>query len=367
MVLVPPRLPARLVAPAALLALAVAACDGPAKQPPIDVESPAVPAADAFSAEATVDARYQTEILPAYEAGRAGTFAGAEGVPIAYRVFAVPGAKGAIVLLPGRTEPIRKHAETIADLVAQGYAVYAMDPRGQGESGRMLDDPEIGYVAYFRDYVEDLQTFVDEVVLADGPHAGLFLLAHSMGGGIGLMHVYKHPGVFDAVALSAPMIGIDTGGFPESVATALAVTSCGAGDGEAYAAGQGGFSLDSFEDNVVTHSAARYALKVALYDAHPELRMGGVSWRWLCEALTATSHLQALGDESTTPTLIFQAGDDRVVRGDAQDAYCDAAPRCQLIRYEGAFHEIFSERDDIRNHALARALRFFAQVAAEAP
>jgi lysophospholipase len=343
---------------------ALVGCGNPEKQPPIDLDAASQPAPSDFSAEDTLRDR-QAEIADAYAAGKDGHFDGVAGVSIHYRAFPVEGELGAIVFVPGRTEPIRKHAETFLDLNSLGYSVYAIDPRGQGESERMLDNSDIGYVEYFSDYVADLETFVTKVVQARAPHEHLFLMAHSMGGAISLMHVYKHPGRFDAVALSSPMIGVDTGAFPAGIAADLAITSCSAGNGEAYAPGQGDYEAEPFEGNDVSHSKVRYSLKQELYAAHPAIRLGGVSYRWLCEAFTADSHLVELGDESDTPTLILEAGSDDVVLEDSEEHYCDAAPRCQRIVYPSAFHEIFSERDGIRNHALSRLVRFFDHFAKE--
>ena len=43
-----------------------------------------------------------------------------------------------MVLLQGRAEFIEKYGETVGDLRARGFAVYALDWRGQGHSGRVL-------------------------------------------------------------------------------------------------------------------------------------------------------------------------------------------------------------------------------------
>jgi lysophospholipase len=88
------------------------------------------------------------------------------------------------------------------------------------------------------------------------------------------------------------------------------------------------------------------------------LRLGGTTWRWLCEALTASSAIQSLGRYSPVPTLIMQAGEDRLVNTGAQDRYCADAPRCQLTRFPSSKHEVFHERDDIRNEAVSQVIKF---------
>lgn len=353
------------------VAVLTAACDPPTKQQPVDLDSPAAPVAADFASEGAVVARFD-ELALAFDQAEAGTFTGVEGVPLAYRVFRASPEKGAVVFQAGRTEPVLKHTETFLDLVGHGYTVYALDPRGQGASGRMLDNPQIGHVEFFADYVADLHGFVERVVRV-APHDHVFVLAHSMGGAIALSYVHRYPEAVDAVALSAPMVRIELAGsaFATGLLASVALTACNLG-GRGYAPGQGDESLDfdddeAFATNRVTHSRPRFDVYLGQLRARPELLLGGASSRWVCESLLAGAHLEAEAEDATTPTLIFVAGADEIVNVGALDDYCAAAPRCQSIRYPDAFHEVFSETDDVRNEALARAVRFFDHFAMASP
>jgi lysophospholipase len=158
------------------------------------------------------------------------------------------------------------------------------------------------------------------------------------------------------------MLELDTGAFPEAAALTIASGVCSRGSGKSFAVGQTHFDPTlTFEDpdNVVTHSRARFDLKMATLRAHPELALGGVSYRWLCEALQATSFVQTLGKYSNVPMLLFQAGSDTLVEPGAQNRYCDEAARCQMVAYDGSYHEVLMERDAIRNDALTKAIRFY--------
>ncbi len=345
-----------------LFALVVtAACGGEPtapKQPAIDLNAAASPVPADFSAESTLTARYQSILVPAFDAGARGTFTGVAGVNVVYRVFTVPAEKGAIVLLPGKGEPARKYAEVVWDLTRQGYSVYVMDWRGQGESGRMTVDPQMEYVEFFRDYVDDMHTFVQTVVRANS-HPHIFLLAHSMGGGAATLYVDRFPGDFNAVVLSSPMIDLDMGSYPASVGSSIAYGACSRGDGKSFAVGQKDFDPNqTFDKEDATHSQARFDAKMAMYTAHPEVRIGGVSYRWLCESVTATAHMRTLHGPASLPVLIFSAGEDVTVHPRAEHEYCDRTPRCQLVDFPTARHEILQETDDIRNRAMADAVRF---------
>ena len=76
-----------------------------------------------------------------------------------------------MVLLQGRAEFVEKYGETVGDLGARGFAVYALDWRGQGRSGRVLKDPRKGHVVSYDDYLKDLDLFLERLVVPDAPAA----------------------------------------------------------------------------------------------------------------------------------------------------------------------------------------------------
>src|ERR1700742_224111 len=66
-------------------------------------------------------------------------------------------ARGVCVLLTGQTEFIEKYFEVIDELRGRGFAVAALDWRGQGGSGRLVpDNPLKGHIQDFADYDADL-------------------------------------------------------------------------------------------------------------------------------------------------------------------------------------------------------------------
>jgi lysophospholipase len=344
--------------------LLVLGCRAPSVAPrsvPLDFD--ALPGPKVFSAETTLADRWKGPLKASHDAGQKGTFKGVGDLDLAYLIHRVATPKAAVVLITGRTEPLRKYAELIDDLNRAGYSTYALDHRGQGASGRMLPNPQKGYVASFDDYVTDLHTFVTTVVKRDTT-AKVFLIAHSMGGAVAMLTVDAYPDDFAAVVTTSPMLEIDTGAFPAVIASTLGAAACGASDGTAYAIGSGDFIEEvDLSKSTVTKSQARFDWKRQLFGDSPELRLGGVTWRWLCESLTASSNAEQLGRFSSTPTLILQAGQDSVVRPGGQNRYCAAAPRCQLTRLEQARHESYAEVDDVRNVAVERTLKFLeAQV-----
>ncbi len=79
----------------------------------------------------------------------------ADGVRLRLAIWP-EGDKGTILLFPGRTEYIEKYARTAADFARRGYAMIAVDWRGQGLADRSLDDRNTGHVMHFADYQMDV-------------------------------------------------------------------------------------------------------------------------------------------------------------------------------------------------------------------
>ena len=122
---------------------------------------------------------------PVPEDAVVGTLTTRDNVTLRFARFAPPpGRKGTVVVL-FRAAPniIEKYFETVRDLRARGFAVATFDWRGQGLSERALADPQKGHVRNFSEYVTDLETAMEQMVLPDCPPP-LYALAHSMGGAV---------------------------------------------------------------------------------------------------------------------------------------------------------------------------------------
>jgi lysophospholipase len=294
-----------------------------------------------------------------YSKGTEGTFNGADGVEIYYRYYRQPETeKGAIVLSTGRTEGAVKYKELIHDLFNNGYSVYIHDHRGQGLSGRMAEDPQMGHVDQFQYYIDDLKQFVD-VYVQPGGHEKVYLMAHSMGGTIGLSYLEQHPSDFDAAAFSSPMLGLSAYICP--LARILS------GNTPKYAPGQTGYTNDSssFAGNAVTGSEVRYHMKIAAYDEVPEAKVGGPSVQWLEQSCRQMKQVVRTMEEIRTPFILFAAENETVVNPKAYEKFMKKAERegldASMVRIENAQHELLMEKDPQRNEVLRKSLNFFSR------
>ncbi|WP_170235403.1 alpha/beta fold hydrolase [Verticiella sediminum] len=275
--------------------------------------------------------------------------------------FPVADAAGHVLLLNGRTEFIEKYLETIASLRERGLAVWTLDWRGQGRSERLLDDAERGHAGSFDDFVDDLDRYLTTSVLPGAAGAPLMLLAHSMGGNIGLRFLHGHQHHFQRAVFSAPMVAFHVGKLPRPLARLLAGAMCATGRAGAYAMGQGpAASHPVFDDNPLTSCPERFARLQRLLEDDPESRLGGVTWGWLSAALRSTALTDAPGfaRQLRIPLLVFVAQQERIVDNAAIGRFVGALPAGRLVEIPGARHELLCERDEPRSMVWREIDRF---------
>ena len=281
-----------------------------------------------------------------------------DGVRLRLAVWdAAADAAGSILLFPGRTEYIEKYAPIARRLNAAGYTVIAIDWRGQGLSDRLQGDPRPGHVGEFADYQRD----VVEMVVAAGD-LGLpqpwHLLAHSMGGCIGLAALHADLPVASAV-FSAPMWGINLHQMPHRIATGITAMASRLGfEGRSTpGTGAGGtyFVDEAFSTNLLTCNVEEWCRLLREAAEWPDLTIGGASYRWLGRALAECSRLAALPSPAL-PMLVSLGSDEKIV---SQAAIRDRADRwdgAELLQFEGVRHEVMMCLPDQRDRFLDAAL-----------
>lgn len=259
--------------------------------------------------------------------------------------------RGVCVLLHGQTEFIEKYGEVIGELQARSYAVATLDWRGQGASTRALSDTRKAHIRDFREFDEDLATFLEQVVKPLGAGAPLGL-AHSMGAHILLRTLHDRPRAFAAAVLSAPMMAASTRGYPRWFATLITAVMNTAGRGEDWVLGMEGRDplKMRFEDNLVTSDRARWQKTQDLLAKNPDIRLAGPTWSWLKAAGASMVRVTSPGyaEAIETPVLVCGAGKDRIVLTAATRAFARRLPRGKYVEFEDAEHEILMENDSIR-------------------
>lgn len=261
-----------------------------------------------------------------------------------------PGRKGTVCVFPGRGEFIEKYFETVRDLRSRGFAVAALDWRGQGLSDRGLGDRRKGYVRDFYQYGVDLDAFMEQIVLPDCPPP-IYALAHSMAGAIILRACYDGRRWFDRVVLSAPLIGLPKSGLVRYARPMLMMMRL-MGRGTAYIPGgrPNPPGREDFIGNVLTSDPVRFARAVAVLEAEPRLALGGPTVNWVSALLRATAKFEdpSYAGSIRQPILMVAAGHDQVVSTSAIETFADNLLAGSHLILPGARHEILQEQDQYR-------------------
>src|SRR5512138_1131880 len=102
-----------------------------------------------------------------------GSFVGLNKVPVFTQQWLPDDSpRGVVLLAHGIAEHSGRYEHLAACLTEHGYALYALDHRGHGQSG----GPRV-YVDQFDDFVTDLKTYVDQVRAAYS-NLPIFLYGH---------------------------------------------------------------------------------------------------------------------------------------------------------------------------------------------
>lgn len=269
-------------------------------------------------------------------------------------------ARGTVLLFPGRTEYIEKYGDAAREMARRGYATLAIDWRGQGLAPRLLDDRRIGHVNRFTDYQYDVAAMV-EAATAMGLPRPWHLLAHSMGGCIGLRAVMRGLPV-ETCAFSGPMWGIALSPAMKPLAWVMAHAAPVLGLGTRLppnASPDNYVQVQPFEGNFLTTDPDMYAMMQRQLAAYPDLGLGGPSLHWLREALSECRQLAARPSPDL-PCCCFLGGNERIVDSGAIHARMAAWPNAALELIDGAEHEVLMETPATRARVFDRLAALFS-------
>ncbi|HJQ56553.1 MAG TPA: alpha/beta hydrolase [Vineibacter sp.] len=322
-----------------------------------------------FGASAARPAAVPDAVRATYVAAdRYGFVTAPDGSPLRFAVWQSSHRRprGSIVVLTGRGEFLDKYAsEVIPELQRRGFAVYALDWRGQGLSARQLEDREKGHIDSYETYLSDLQAFLAGVVVSEAPRP-IVALTHSMGGHLLLRHLAEHPDgtPFAAGILVAPMTGLRREAI---IATILTLLPSVAAVDERYFYGSAPFRLigREFIGNKVTHDERRYRFTEAWFEADSRLALGGPTVGWLRQSLRSIKALVAPGylERVRQPLLLLTAGQDLLIDGATHDLARERLVDCRHLVYADARHEIMMEIEPIRARFFADCESFLSRYA----
>lgn len=233
-------------------------------------------------------------------------------------------AKAAVVLVHGINEHGGRYTHVAETLNASGYAVYALDHRGHGQS-----EGERVYITDFNLLVNDLHLFFEQVQ-AEQPGKQIFMLGHSMGAFVAVSYTLRFQHELAGLILSGAPLTIDTAvpSYMETIGNLL--------KGIAPR-----LPLVALELQAISRDPA----VVAAYEADPLIPRTPVRVGMAVAYNQALKAVRARLSELRLPLLVLHGTDDRVVPASGSVlVHTQAASQDKTIRmYPGLYHEIMNE------------------------
>ena len=245
--------------------------------------------------------------------------------------------RGVVVLVHGLKDHSARYDHAGSWLAERGYAVYALDLRGHGES-----EGERFFVDAFDEYVEDLVVFLDRVRESE-KGSPLFILGHSMGGAVASLFVLTRRPDLLGLILTAPALepadnvspllirlsAMISRFFPKAPVTKVDIKS-------------------------LSHlpSVVEAARKDPLSNERPAPARTGY------EILRTMGRIRGRASEISAPLLVMHGTEDYLTNPRGSENFFElAGSKDKTIKlYEGLYHEILNEPE--REQILEDILRW---------
>jgi alpha-beta hydrolase superfamily lysophospholipase len=256
---------------------------------------------------------------------RTGHFDGAGGLRIFWQAWLPDGdRRGVVAMAHGASEHSGRYAWAGEQLAARGYALYALDHRGHGQSGgaRAVIDRVDNAVA-------DLGQLVAIAGGESADGAKPFLFGHSMGGFLALAFATRRQDEIRGLILSAPVAVLEAASPVQRIAGHVL---------SAIAPKLGVFAIDS-------STVSRDPEMVRDYDADPLNHHGKLPARTVHEMAQEVARFPESVPSITVPLLVQVGTGDRLVPPESSElVYSWASSEDKTIKhYDGLYHEIFNE------------------------
>lgn len=256
---------------------------------------------------------------------KAFNFTGLEGLNIFCQCWHPEGDPRAVLLIVhGYAEHSGRHQRVANHFVGLGYAVYALDHRGHGQSEGVRAD-----VKRFEDYLADLKTFLDTVKSRE-PGRQVFLIGYSMGGAIVPLFAARHGADFDGLITSSAAVKIEGDASPLLIRLSRIIAALAP-------------RLPVVEMDV--EALSRDPEVVAHYRNDPLNYRGRIRARMGVQMLRGAGLTAQESPNVTLPTLILHGTADRLTDPTgSQMLYDQVSSTDRTLRfYDGLYHEIFNE------------------------
>ncbi|MDO6522489.1 alpha/beta hydrolase [Shimia thalassica] len=304
-------------------------------------------------------APFHSDVADGPDTGVAHWLTTSDGVRIRMAHWRAANEKGTVLMFPGRTEYIEKYGRAADEFGERGYAMLAIDWRGQGLADRLIDDRAAGYVEEFSDYQKDIAAVLEAAEKLELPKP-YFVIGHSMGGCIGLRAVMSGLPV-NAAVFSAPMWGILMSSLMRPAAWAMSWGSKKTGIGHKLAPGTKSKTYvlaEPFDGNTLTRDIEMFRYMQDQVTSYPDLALGGPSMHWLHEALVEMRELSQM-PAPDVPCLTFLGDSEQIVDPARIHKRMEGWSNGTLDIVKDGEHEVMMEVPETRDRVFTNAAAFF--------
>jgi lysophospholipase len=256
-----------------------------------------------------------------------GTLATDDGLALYWQSWQPPGEPaGVLLFVHGLAEHSGRYLNPVRHFVARGWSCFGFDYRSHGKS----PGPRV-HINSFDEFLADLSEG-HRLARIRHPKQKVYLVGHSQGGLLSLIYAQQNPDNLAGVVVSSPFLGV----HPESRPSPVVM------------------GASKFISRITPKMMFSKVANPAYLSRDPEVEKdyvadplvsNQVSARWATEVFSAQRTALAEAPLMTIPTLVMQAGDDRLVDPDATRTWVASAPAdlVDYVEWEGYYHELFNE------------------------
>ncbi|WP_051538076.1 alpha/beta fold hydrolase [Butyrivibrio proteoclasticus] len=277
-----------------------------------------------------------------------GSLSSFDGTKLSYYVVTPENPKASITIVHGMGEFFGKYHEYIWYLYQAGYKVFFMEQRGHGYSEGKCKEPDLIYIDDYSTYVEDLNCFVEDVVIPESGDLTMLLFAHSMGGAVATYYLEKHPAFFKAAVLSSPMLKMKAGNINAFAEFALRAYVFMFRKAKSLAPNQKHFNPETPFETSSAKSKPRFDYQLNLRKKDDHYQMTGATFGWALASLKVHRDIFRHIDRIKIPVDIFTAGQDHLIDPVGYDMFKEKKPDTKIHEFPESRHEIFNADETSR-------------------
>lgn len=255
-----------------------------------------------------------------------GTFKGFNGLDLYYqrwRPQSGGAVRAALLVVHGHGEHSGRYANVVNCLVPSGFAVYAFDHRGHGRS-----PGQRGHVDRFDEFDQDVRAF-RALVREQEPGRPVFMIAHSLGGLIGVYSLLHDPSGWAGAVVSGSLLG-QVGVAPAMLMAARVMSKV--------------WPRFSLKTGLEVAALSRDPTVVDAYVNDPLVHSRGTA-RLGTEIGAAIEWCHAHAAEFQLPLLMVHGGADRICLPEGSRRFFEhvtIADR-RWCEYDGYYHELYND------------------------